>query len=126
MSAPGQQPARPPFLTAIETRDAQLQGEVSPGVYVYGSVRPLGRIRAYTSAGLSPFAGRGAPSEFHLLGHVHVEEGKVLRVEGFNGQEGERWAKAARETLAKSDALAEKAVVTPMMPLRGCPHTGIR
>lgn len=127
MSAPGQQPERPAFLLAVETADAKLQAEIAPGVYAYGSVRPMGRIRAYSTAGLSPFAGRGAPSEFMLVGHIHVgADGKVARVEGFNGGEGERWAKAAKEKLLKTDSLGEKAVVQPMMPLRQCAHTGIR
>ena len=79
MAAP-QQPERPAFLLAIESQDAKLQREIAPGVYVYGSVRPMGRIRAYSTAGLSPFAGRGAPSEFMLVGHVHVgADGKVER-----------------------------------------------
>lgn len=120
-------PARPAFLDALETKDVKLKGIVGPSVYAFGDVRPMNRIRAYTSAGLSPFAGRGNPSEFLLLGHVHVDaNGKVDRVEGFNGQEGERWAKEAKERLAKADALASNAVVTPMMPLKQCPYTGFR
>lgn len=125
MAAPGSD--HPAFLKAVGTRDAELQGALAPGVYAYGADRPMGRIRAYSAAGLSPFAGRGAPKEFHLLGHIHLDAaGKVVRIEGFNGQEGERWAKQAKEKLEKSGELAANAVVTPMMPLRGCPHTGIR
>lgn len=125
MVAPGSD--LPTFLKDLGTRDAALQGALAPGVYVYGSERPMGRIRAYSAAGLSPFAGRGAPREFHLLGHVHLDaEGKVARIEGFNGQEGERWAKQAKEKLEKSGGLAANAVVTLMAPLRSCPHTGVR
>ena len=124
MTAPA---ARPSFLDAIETKDVKLKSIVAPNVYAYGDVRPMNRIRAYTSAGLTPFAGRGNPTEFLLLGHVHVDsEGKVSRVEGFNGLEGEKWAKQAGEKLAKENALAEKAVVQPLMPLKLCPHTGFR
>lgn len=120
-------PARPAFLDALETKDVKCKGIVGPNVYAFGDVRPMNRIRAYTSAGLSPFAGRGNPSEFLLLGHIHVDEdGKVSRVEGFNGAEGERWAKEAKERLTKSDSLAEGASVTPMTPLKHCQFTGFR
>lgn len=126
MAAPAS-PQHPAFLDVIETRDVKLKGLVGPNVYAYGDVRPMNRIRAYTSAGLSPFAGRGNPSEFLLLGHVHVDPaGKASRVEGFNGQEGERWAKEAGEKLAKAGALAEAAVVQPMTPLKACSFTGFR
>ena len=114
-------------LRLLESEDSKLQGSIAPGVYAYGSHRPMGRIRTYSSAGLAPFAGRGAQKEFHLLGHVHLDAaGKVLRVEGFNGGEGERWAKQAFEKLKASGGNAEGAVVEPLKPLRGCPHTGIR
>lgn len=117
----------PTFLLDVETKDVKLMGSVAPGVYAYGQVRPMGRIRAYSAAGLTPFAGRGAPSEFHLLGHVHVDAaGKAARVEGFNGAEGERWAKAAKEKLTTAALLAEGATVVPLTPLRACPHTGVR
>jgi hypothetical protein len=117
----------PTFLLDVETKDVKLLGSVAPGVYAYGQVRPMGRIRAYSAAGLTPFAGRGAPSEFHLLGHVHVDAGgKASRVEGFNGAEGERWAKAAKEKLTSTGMLAEGATVQPLTPLRTCAHTGVR
>ena len=117
----------PTFLIDVETKDVKLLGSVAPGVYAYGQVRPMGRIRAYSAAGLTPFAGRGAPSEFHLLGHVHVDPaGKAARVEGFNGAEGERWAKAAKEKLTATGMLGEGATVQPLTPLRSCPHTGVR
>ena len=120
-------PSRPAFLDAIETKDVKLKGIVGPSVYAFGDVRPMNRIRAYTSAGLSPFAGRGNPTEFLLLGHVHVDaDGKVERVEGFNGAEGERWAKEAKERLTKADALAPNAVIIPTTPLKQCPYTGFR
>lgn len=126
MAAPAA-PQRPAFLDEIETKDVKLKGLVGPNVYAYGDVRPMNRIRAYTSAGLSPFAGRGNPSEFLLLGHVHVDAaGKVARVEGFNGNEGERWAKLAGDILTKSGSLAEKAVVQPVTPLKTCQFTGFR
>lgn len=119
--------AGPAFLVDLELKDVKLMGAVSPGVYAYGQNRPMGRIRAYSAAGLAPFAGRGAPSEFHLLGHVHVDAaGKVSRVEGFNGAEGERWAKAAKEKLVATAMLAEGATVQPLTPLRACAHTGVR
>jgi len=119
--------ARPAFLDALETKDVKCQGTVGPNVYAFGDVRPMNRIRAYTSAGLSPFAGRGNPVEFLLLGHVHVDAaGKVERVEGFNGAEGERWAKEAKERLAKTDVLAANASITPMTPLKQCQFTGFR
>lgn len=124
MAAPA---ARPSFLEAVETKESKLHAVVGPNVYAFGDVRPMNRIRAYTSAGLSPFAGRGNPTEFLLLGHIHVDaNGKVSRVEGFNGQEGEKWAKEAKERLTKLDALAPDAVVQPLMPLKQCPHTGFR
>ena len=124
MTAPA---ARPSFLESVETKDVKLKTTVAPNVYAYGDVRPMNRIRAYTSAGLTPFAGRGNPTEFLLLGHIHVDaDGKVSRVEGFNGQEGEKWAKMAGEKLQKEGALAEKAVVQPLTPLKQCPHTGFR
>lgn len=114
-------------LKSLEVADAKLSREVAPGVYAYGAIRPMGRIRAYTSAGLAPFAGRGAQSEFLLLGHVHADAaGLVLRVEGFNGPEGERWAKAAFEKLKPTGQLAPGASLQPLTPLRNCPHTGIR
>lgn len=120
-------PEPPAFLGTLETKDTKLQVAVGPNVFAFGDVRPMNRIRAYTSAGLTPFAGRGNPTEFQLLGHVHVDAaGKVARVEGFNGQEGERWAKAAGEKLAKDGHLAEGAVVQPIMPLKLCPYTGFR
>lgn len=126
MAAPAS-PARPAFLDSIETKEAKVAGIVAPNVYAYGDVRPMNRIRAYTSAGLTPFAGRGNPTEFLLLGHIHIDpEGKVARVEGFNGLEGERWAAQAGEKLAKAGLLAEKAVVQPKMPLKLCPHTGFK
>lgn len=114
-------------LKLLETEDSKLQGAIAPGVYAYGSHRPMGRIRTYSSAGLAPFAGRGAQKEFHLLGHVHVDaSGKAVRVEGFNGAEGERWAKQAFEKLKANGGAAEGAVAEPLKPLRGCAHTGIR
>lgn len=120
-------PARPPFLDAVETKDVKLRGVVGPGVYAFGDVRPMNRIRAYTSAGLTPFAGRGNPTEFMLIGHVHVDAaGKASRVEGFNGLEGERWAKEAGDRLAKLGQLAEGAIVQPLMPLKQCSFTGFR
>jgi len=126
MAAPAA-PARPAFLETLETKDTKIRGVVGPNVYAFGDVRPMNRIRAYTSAGLTPFAGRGNPTEFLLLGHVHVDaEGKVSRVEGFNGQEGEKWAKLAGEKLAKAGVLAEKAVVQPLTPLKSCQFTGFR
>lgn len=122
MSAP-----RPACLGVVETPDIKVQTEVAPRVWAFGAVRPMNRIRAYSSAGLSPFAGRGTPKEFQLFGHLHLDEaGKVVRIEGFNGNEGEAWAKQAKERLAKADALAEKAVVQPVTPLKHCPHTGVR
>lgn len=113
-------------LRVLEAGEAKLAAEVAPGVYAFGAIRPLGRIRAYSSAGLTPFAGRGLPSEFHLLGHVHVDGGRVTRIEGFNGGEGERWARAAQERAVAEDLLATNAHVQPLTPLRGCPFTGIR
>lgn len=117
----------PAYLVGLETKDVKLMGLVGPNVYAFGQNRPMGRIRAYSAAGLAPFAGRGAPSEFHLLGHVHVDgAGRVSRVEGFNGAEGERWAKAAKEKLTANGTFAEGASVVPLTPLRACPHTGVR
>lgn len=123
----GPRVAGPPLLTELEHAEVFYRGEIAPGVHIFGAERPMGRIRAYTSAGLQPFGGRGNPSEFLLLGHVHVlPDAKVTRVEGFNGQEGEKWAKQAHEKLAKKDALADNAVVTYFTPLRNCAHTGVR
>jgi hypothetical protein len=120
-------PDAPEFLLKLESKEIELAAQVAPGVWAFGSVRPMGRIRAYTSAGLTPFAGRGAPSEFLLLGHVHVDAaGLVTKVEGFNGMEGEAWAKTAKVKLDAESKLAPGATVLPMAPLRGCPHTGVR
>ncbi|GEM_PF-6048339 len=120
-------PEAPAFISSLEDKEIVLAHLPAANVYAFGALRPMGRIRAYTSAGLTPFAGRGAPSEFLLLGHVHVDAaGLVSKVEGFNGQEGERWAKAAKEKLAAAGKLASNAVVTPLTPLRACAHTGIR
>lgn len=116
----------PELLKRLEVAEGKLQGLIAPGVYAYGSNRPMGRIRSYSAAGLTPFAGRGAQQEFHLVGHVHFDgDGKVLKVEGFNGAEGERWAKQAHEKLKNEGQLAAGATLEPMKPLRGCPQTGI-
>lgn len=124
---PGTKPDAPPFLLSLEEKEVKLVGLAAPGVYAFGQNRPMGRIRAYTSAGLQPFAGRGLPSEFHLLGHVHVDaDGAVQKVEGFNGAEGERWAKAAEGKLKAQGLLPPGAEVRPLTPLRGCAHTGVR
>lgn len=113
-------------LKPLEDSEAKIRGEVAPGVFAFGAVRPMGRIRAYTSAGLGPFAGRGMPNEFMLMGHVHAEkDGRVTRIEGFNGPEGERWAKQAYDKL-KAQGLAEGVAFTANTPLRACPHTGVR
>lgn len=118
----------PPLLMELEADEAKYRGEIAPGVHIFGSDRPMGRIRAYSSAGLQPFGGRGAPNEFHLLGHIHLtpDGAKVTRVEGFNGAEGEKWAKQAHEKLAKKDALTDDAKLTLFTPLRNCSHTGVR
>lgn len=127
MTRPGSASTGPAFLLGLETKDVKLMGAVAQDVYAFGQVRPMGRIRAYSAAGLAPFAGRGAPSEFHLVGHVHLDaQGKVSRIEGFNGAEGERWAKASKDKLTPTGMLAEGAATVPLTPLRGCPHTGIR
>lgn len=117
----------PALLKFLELADAKLQLEVGPNVFAFGAKRALGRIRAYSSAGLQPFAGRGMPTEFHLLGHAHFSpEGKLLRIEGFNGQEGERWARNAEAKLKAEGILPEDCVVQPAAPLRGCAFTGVR
>lgn len=113
-------------LKALEAGDAKHRGEIRPGVHVYGAQRPMGRIRAYSNAGLTPFAGRGMPNEIVLTGHVHVEGGQIKRIEGFNGLEGERWAKQAHEKAEKLGAWPTGAEVVPTTPLRGCPYTGVR
>ena len=116
------------LLRDLEDKEAKHQGEIAPRVHAFGAMRPMGRIRTYSSAGLSPFAGRGAQSEFHLLGHVHLDAASnlVARVEGFNGAEGERWAKAAFEKLRAMQGLALGATVQGLTPLRNCQYTGIR
>jgi hypothetical protein len=127
MSAKPTQPQAPEFILKLETKEVELAAAPAPGVYAFGAVRPMGRIRAYTSGSLTPFAGRGAPSEFLLLGHVHVDaKGLVAKLEGFNGQEGEAWAKSARDKLAAENKLAPGALVQVTAPLRGCAYTGIR
>lgn len=119
--------AAPDYLHTLDTKDAEFHKEVAPGVFAYGSFRPMGRIRAYSAAGLTPFAGRGSQSEFLLIGHVHTDPmGKISKLEGFNGLEGERWVKQAHEKATKAGLLAEGATATPKTALRGCPHTGIR
>jgi hypothetical protein len=119
--------AAPDYLQTLETKDAEFQKEVAPGVFAFGAFRPMGRIRAYSAAGLTPFAGRGSQNEFLLIGHVHVDaENKISKVEGFNGLEGERWAKSANEKAVAAALLAPGALVQPKAALRGCPHTGIR
>lgn len=126
--APNPRVAGPPLLLELEDKEAKYRGEIAPGVHIFGAERPMGRIRAYSSAGLTPFGGRGAPSEFLLMGHVHMapDGERVLRVEGFNGVEGEKWAKQAHEKLAKKDALATNATLTAFTPLRTCNYTGVR
>src|SRR5207248_2558904 len=114
------------MLQDLEDSEAKHHGEVAPRVHAFGANRPMGRIRTYSSAGLSPFAGRGAQTEFHLLGHVHLEGGLVARVEGVNGAEGERWAKQAFEKLKTIQGLAPGATLQAATPLRNCPSTGIR
>ena len=114
-------------LRLLEDSEAKLRGEVAPGVFAFGALRPMGRIRAYTSAGLGPFAGRGMPNEILLLGHVHfAPDGSIARVEGFNGPDGEKWAKQASDRAKAQGIAADKMVVQPLTPLRSCPHTGIR
>lgn len=120
-------PEGPEHIVALEDKESKFTGLIAPGVYAFGSVRPMNRIRAYTSAGLGPFAGRGAPSEYHLLGHVHTDDkGNVERIEGFNGAEGERWAKQAHQKLVARGAWGPSAKLAATAPLKGCPHTGVR
>jgi hypothetical protein len=116
------------MLRDLENAEVKHHGEVGPRAHAFGANRPMGRIRTYSSAGLAPFAGRGAQSEFHLLGHVHLDaaESLVVRVEGFNGAEGERWAKQAFEKLKTMQALAPNATLSALTPLRNCAQTGIR
>ena len=95
--------------------------EVAPGVHAFAERRAMHRVRSYTSAALSPFADRGV-QDMVLLGHLHVKDGRVVQVEGFNGQDGLRWAQKAAEALKRADLLDPQAVVRPETPLRGCPH----
>jgi hypothetical protein len=119
--------AAPDWLQTLDTKDAEFQKEVAPGVFAFGSFRPMGRIRAYSAAGLTPFAGRGSQSEFLLIGHAHIDAAnKITKLEGFNGLEGERWVKQAHEKAIKAGLLAPGATATGKTALRGCPHTGIR
>lgn len=97
------------------------QREPAPGVHAFAERRAMHRVRSYTSAALSPFADRGV-QDLVLLGHLHVKEGKVVLVEGFNGQDGARWVEKALAALKAADLLDAKAVVRPETPLRGCPH----
>lgn len=114
-------------LRTLEWDDVKHVGSVGPGVHAFGAKRPMNRIRAHSSAGLGPFAGRGTPSEVQLFGHVHVDgKGAITRVEGFNGAEGERWAKRAHAHLEETGALGPNAELVAFTPLRACPYTGVR
>lgn len=94
--------------------------EVAPGTHAYGMRQAMHRVRSYTTASLGPFAGRGAPQEVLLMGHLHVEAGLVKRIEGFNGQEGLRWAERAKKEIEKAGLLAPGFELKPMTPLQGC------
>lgn len=99
--------------------------EAAPGVHAFAERRAMHRVRSYTSAALSPFADRGV-QDLVLLGHLHLKDGKVALVEGFNGQEGARWAQKAADLLKANGLLAADAAVRAEMPLRGCPQAAPR
>ena len=94
--------------------------EISPGVHAFFERRAMHRVRSYTSAALGPFADRHV-QDMVLLGHVHVREGRATAIEGFNGQEGVRFAERASSALKAGGWLVEDAKVRPETPLRGCP-----
>lgn len=96
-------------------------GQVAPGAHAYGSRQAMHRTRAYHAAVLEPIAARGLPQEVLLLGHVHEKDGKVTRIEGFNGAEGQRWAERARVEIEKAGLLGEGVVFNATTPLRDCP-----
>lgn len=97
------------------------QREPAPGVFSFAERRAMHRVRSYTSAALSPFADRGV-QDMVLLGHLHTKEGKVVLVEGFNGQDGIRWTEKALAILKANDLMAPAATVRPETPMRGCPQ----
>ncbi|HLE96547.1 MAG TPA: hypothetical protein VI997_04180 [Candidatus Thermoplasmatota archaeon] len=94
--------------------------ELSPGVYAFFERRAMHRVRSYTSAALGPFADRQV-QDMVLLGHVHVREGRATSIEGFNGQEGIRFAERASAALKAEGLLVEDATVRLETPMRGCP-----
>lgn len=94
--------------------------EVAPGTHAYASRQAMHRVRAYHTANLSPVGAGRYMQEMLLVGHVHVADGKVTRIEGFNGGEGSRWAEAARAKLEAAGLLAPDAEVVPATPLRAC------
>lgn len=117
-------PALTPFAQAA-TGEVEYLGEMAPGVHAYGITQAMGRVRAYQTAGLGPFAGRGLPQEKLLVGHIHTDSnGKVTHIEGFNGGSGERFAHAARDVLHQAGLLTPETAVEPTKGLRLCPYTG--
>ncbi len=110
------------LLRRLATEGLTFIGQIAPGVYGYGSRQAMHRARVYHAAVLQPFAARGLPQEMMLVGHLHVVGDLVVRVEGFNGQEGQRWAERAKGELAKAQALAPEANVSPSTPLNACLH----
>lgn len=94
--------------------------EVAPGTHAYGMRQAMHRVRSYTTASLGPLASRGSPQEMLLVGHLHVEAGLVKRIEGFNGQEGQRWADRAQKEVEKAGLLAPGFEARPVTPLLAC------
>lgn len=115
-----------PFAKAA-LGDVRYVGEGPKGVHVYVIVQPMGRVRAYQSAGLAPAAARGSPQEQLLVGHVHSDDaGKVLRIEGFNGREGEKFTEAARKSFEGAGLTTPETTIEPTKPLKACAYTGFR
>lgn len=115
-------PALTDVLKRLSFGELVYLGEVGPGTFAYASRQAMHRVRAYHAAVLTPHAGRGPPQELLLVGHLHTSDGQVTRVEGFNGQEGQRWAERARDELAKSGLLPADAAIVLSQPLRDCLH----
>lgn len=108
-------------LLELEAANVSYRGEIAPRIHAYATERAMSRVRSYQTAGLQPIAARGPPVEVVLLAHVHEDAaGKVERIEGFNGTEGERLAERLRLELGKRGLLPPGALVRPNQPLREC------
>jgi hypothetical protein len=94
--------------------------EVRPGVHAYALRQAMNRVRAHHAAVLDPLGARAGTFEYVLIGHIHVNDGKVALVEGFNGYDGTRWAERAYKELERAGALAANAELHASAAIRNC------